>query len=1066
MVNRGWGNPNYVVYSEGVIQDLRPPDLMLAPGFGNPNLIFTSPVPILTSPSISNILATSVTLNVMTTVGAGTLYWIVSTSPLKPTINQIVLGEDATGNPAVASGNQTVSVVGTQSSNATGLAGAPYYAYWAQANTIGIFSTVVGSAQFFTGLAGLVGSVPALFNMVAAPQDFANGIDPHDGVSAAWTFQHASATAAAAIAPDGTLTGQHFTEDNTTNLHGMMPFGAGPLTFQTSEPYGTQIRIAFIAKAAERTRCVAQYQIYQDAGTPEAIVSVGFDLAGGNTNYSNSIGAGWSLLAANMQLLSGGWYLCTVDLDVWGGNSAFLLTIPRLFLDNGSGTAAASTNYAGTAGRGIYLWWFSWLPLGAWSINNLAFFDDFNSISTIDMADTGAPGFNWYLRGQWLNNTTRQNGMNFFGTGIVPATYPAANLSVASSILTDTGVTQLAGRSGVNIMTACPASNAQGYVGTVFGFPCVIEGKARWDPSLQPGNFIIAFQTLGWGSAIEMLAGTMSPPYGPFREFDTMENINNTGPQQTLHQETIAQSPPNPPGVSDIDFTISMITQLSLNINTQNRYAGMVVTTAFNGGSYSLRMAFINGMYCTGTSTVWGPTVHPSDTPSAPIGTYFAQDVQHIPIILSGGCLSPDGIATNPWPIYVDWMKVWQRSGPPPPPHLVMPTVTPSTTSAVIGIFTGSGNGILYWVVTLSSTPPTGAQIKAGQDHTGAPATSSGNQPVTVAGNQSATATGLAIGTFYTEFFYQEDALLQASNIASDTFRTTGGAPILSSPAVTPFTTTANISVVTDIGNGTLWWVVTLSSTQPTAAQIKAGQDHTGAAATSSGNQAVSSSGTQNATASGLTAGTTYTAFFYQESSLAVASNIVSDTFTTNSVTFATWDPATANAGITLSGGNLVAHNAAGTFISARSTIGKTSGKYYWEITITADATSSSMVGLADAGFDNTTYPGNYAKSIGLQFGGARYVNGWTSQAGGTPAFHVGDVVMFAVDFTNGFMWWGVNGSWLTNDPTGTEAFSINGGGGQTVYAVTSPNTATHTANFGQSAFSFSVPAGFNAGLF
>src|SRR5215472_7722044 len=135
MVNRGWGNPNFVVFSDGQIEDLRqlgPADLVLAPGFGNPNLILTK-VPTLTSPFISNILATSVTLNVTTDVGAGTLYWIVSTSPVRPTANQVVLGEDATGHPAVVSGNQTVSVTGVQTSNASGLVGGvPYYAYWTQ----------------------------------------------------------------------------------------------------------------------------------------------------------------------------------------------------------------------------------------------------------------------------------------------------------------------------------------------------------------------------------------------------------------------------------------------------------------------------------------------------------------------------------------------------------------------------------------------------------------------------------------------------------------------------------------------------------------------------------------------------------------------------------------------------------------------------------------------------------------------------------------------------------------------------------------------------------------------
>ena len=181
--------------------------------------------------------------------------------------------------------------------------------------------------------------------------------------------------------------------------------------------------------------------------------------------------------------------------------------------------------------------------------------------------------------------------------------------------------------------------------------------------------------------------------------------------------------------------------------------------------------------------------------------------------------------------------------------------------------------------------------------------------------------------------------------------------------------------------------------------------------------------------------------------------------------TFATWDPATKNAGVTLSGGNLAA-SAGASLISARSTIGKSSGKYYWEITMTAEGAGSSFIGLTDAGFNNATFPGNYTNSISVQAGNTISRVGWTSQAGSSFTFTTGDVVMFAVDFTNGFLWWGKNGTWTPNNPTGLEAYSLTGGGGVTLYAVTCPFSATHTANFGQSAFSFSVPAGFNAGLF
>lgn len=92
-------------------------------------------------------------------------------------------------------------------------------------------------------------------------------------------------------------------------------------------------------------------------------------------------------------------------------------------------------------------------------------------------------------------------------------------------------------------------------------------------------------------------------------------------------------------------------------------------------------------------------------------------------------------------------------------------------------------------------------------------------------------------------------------------------APSLSSASATATgATTASGSVSTDEGNGTLYWVVTTSSTAPSAAQVQAGQDATGAAAVDSGSQAVSGTGTQNVSGgfTGLTAETTYYAHFQQ----------------------------------------------------------------------------------------------------------------------------------------------------------------------------------------------------------
>lgn len=101
-----------------------------------------------------------------------------------------------------------------------------------------------------------------------------------------------------------------------------------------------------------------------------------------------------------------------------------------------------------------------------------------------------------------------------------------------------------------------------------------------------------------------------------------------------------------------------------------------------------------------------------------------------------------------------------------------------------------------------------------------------------------------------------------------------GGSPVvpavLSSPLVTAFTNvTADLSVSTTAGSGTLYWVIDTSATPPSAAQVKTGQGSGGGAAASSGSQAVVGTGVQTKTgAAGFSENTTYYAYFMQETTV------------------------------------------------------------------------------------------------------------------------------------------------------------------------------------------------------
>lgn len=213
-------------------------------------------------------------------------------------------------------------------------------------------------------------------------------------------------------------------------------------------------------------------------------------------------------------------------------------------------------------------------------------------------------------------------------------------------------------------------------------------------------------------------------------------------------------------------------------------------------------------------------------------------------------------------------------------PTLTGPTATQTgATTANAGVTTDEDNGTLYMVFTLSATPPTATQVKAGQNNSGSAAAKAINVAVTSTGSKTFGATGLTASTTYYAYFMHEDFAGNKSSVAAASAITTAAgdvtAPVLTSPTATATgQTTATGTVTTDEGNGTLYAVTTTSGTAPTKAQVKAGQNNSGVAARWSGSQSVSSTGVKNITATGLLANTTYYHHFMHEDAVGNQSTV------------------------------------------------------------------------------------------------------------------------------------------------------------------------------------------------
>jgi hypothetical protein len=440
-------------------------------------------------------------------------------------------------------------------------------------------------------------------------------------------------TPAATIAPDGTLTGTNIKEDGASDLHAVIQqISRGPKV-------PLIYRVALYAKQKERTR-VAVY-ITDNGG--QTCVTI-FDLAGVQVGVANTaVGADMVAGPASIVPAAEGWCLCKMDFTYGGASAPFALWIMP---DSGSGVGAASYNYAGDGASGIYLWKSSLLPAAAWNIGHRTFFDDFLSTDTIDMADSRAAGFNWYVHNAWPDNVS---SVGTPWVSCVPTN--SASISVSSSVLSmaydSSGFSQVLNSVGFK-------GSSPGYVGHTFKPPMLWECSAKIDPAhaIGPGNPPGAAWAF-WSAPIEFLTG-LTGVSGRFVEWDITEafpGVGSLGSSWTIHdwpgnQNIGGSMDAGRFGPQAIDFT-----QFHL-------YQGLWLTQAFNGGVYGWFMHFFDGVVISsGADVAYSATTLPSDPGfGGPIiGQWFPGEIQNFGMILGAG-----GNPGNPFPVQIDYVAVWQ----------------------------------------------------------------------------------------------------------------------------------------------------------------------------------------------------------------------------------------------------------------------------------------------------------------------------------------------------------------------------------------------------------------------
>jgi len=182
--------------------------------------------------------------------------------------------------------------------------------------------------------------------------------------------------------------------------------------------------------------------------------------------------------------------------------------------------------------------------------------------------------------------------------------------------------------------------------------------------------------------------------------------------------------------------------------------------------------------------------------------------------------------------------------------------------------------------------------------------------------------------------------------------------------------------------------------------------------------------------------------------------------YSTPARTYATWNPADKAAEITLSNGNLTATGIAA-YRCMRATQGLTTGKHYWEMSWPSGMTEATM-GIANATNNLNTWLGASANGRSVYMYGATNIVG---SYGGTPKAFPGGSKSVATFHAVGIA--------LDMDAKTLKIMTDVGLSGNIFWDFTGvqfPASSAYqtalTANFGQSAFFYQVPEGYNAGVY
>jgi len=340
-------------------------------------------------------------------------------------------------------------------------------------------------------------------------------------------------------------------------------------------------------------------------------------------------------------------------------NEQDIISLARRYFLLAIGAGAASVGTGLFASNAAAVIQTSEIPdaAAAAGFKKLVFSDDFTSISTIDMGNSRAAGFNWYCS-------------SWFTGGRHAA--DASNFSISNGVLKVGGGT---GDTSYGLVSAFDNSSG-GFTGTVFANGGYFEASIRYDP-LDASNATTSGPAF-WSIAVEHLIDNKASSisqwpgqpvgYTHFIEVDFMEPMIPVGKpyretriyQGNIHDWYGAWNSESRQWANNISNRKNDVIWVgSVDWNAFHTYGLLWVPQSDNKPGHVTW--YFDGIAMS--SIYWmGPPVSPplpgeigqEITPSSArraTTTYSILDSQRLALSLS---------SDTKWPMYVDWVRVWQ----------------------------------------------------------------------------------------------------------------------------------------------------------------------------------------------------------------------------------------------------------------------------------------------------------------------------------------------------------------------------------------------------------------------